>query len=191
MHTILRPLMFVPLLFVSLITFCQSKNLKAVELIQQQAEGKDSIVYVDSNYNYQVTVPKWWHLLATPEAAFGGTFPAVDSIENALVIKSFKKDKFKDLADFEDWVIRKYSLGQAFEWSNDSKFMLRKELTDFNGPGDAFKIQLLRFRQIYMCCYILTQTSSAYIWIDFTATNETYAKNFERFREVVSLFKKR
>jgi hypothetical protein len=131
----------------------------------------------------------WWHIRETPPNAFGGTFPAVDSIENALLIKCFPKESFKDLADFEDFVIKGYSIGQAPKWSAMHQLLLRKEVTDFKKLGNAYKVQMLMRGRIYECCYILTVSGSAYIWIDFTATGSTYPKNYDRFKEVVGLFK--
>ncbi len=140
--------------------------------------------------SYQVTIPLWWRIRETQHFMLGGTLPAIDSIENALFIKSFKKDQFKGITDFEKWVIRDYSMGQSPKWSSRQTILLKKEIPDFKELGNAFKVQLLWQPKMYDCCYILTETSSAYIWIDFTATSTTYAKNFEKLKQVVTSFKK-
>jgi len=111
------------------------------------------------------------------------------AIENALLIKCFKKEEYKDLTEFENWVVKDYSIGQSPKWSSQHKILLKKELTDFKYLGNSYKAQWLRGNKIYDCCYIITETST-YIWIDFTATNTTYPKNFDKFKEIVSLFKK-
>lgn len=186
------------ILISSLAGFCQTSPANSGEHINmlayvyglEQASGHDSIVHVDSAYGYQVTIPLWWRIRETQPFMLGGTFPAIDSIENALFFKCFKKDKFKDFADFENWVIKDYSLGQSPKWSSRQTVLLKKELPDFRNIGNAFKVQLLWTPKIYECCYVLTETSSAYIWIDFTATQATYPKNFEKFKEVLGLFKK-
>ena len=165
-------------------------NLPAYLIELEQMSGRDSIIHIDSTYGFQITIPKWWHIRETPLNLFGGTFPAVDSMENALLFKSFKKDEFKDLADFENWVVKDYSLGQSPQWSSQHKMLLKKELTDFKDLGNAYKVQMLRGNLIYDCCYIIAETSTSYIWIDFTATATTYPKNFDKFKEIVSLFKK-
>ncbi len=164
-------------------------NLGAYLIGLEQVMGKDSIVHADSAYGFQVTIPQWWHIKETPLDFFGGTFPAVDSIENALIFKCFEKTKFNNLGDFENWVIKDYSMGQKPKWSQEHTILLKKELDDFKQMGNAYKVQILRGNKIYHCCYIITQTDKAYVWIDFTATETTYPKNFERFKEVVSLFK--
>ncbi len=165
-------------------------NMLAYLYELEQIGGHDSIVHRDSTYSYQVTIPLWWRIRETQPFMLGGTFPAIDSIENALFFKCFKKDKFKDFADFENWVIKDYSLGQSPNWSSKQKVLLKKELPDFKEIGNAYKVQLLWTPKIYECCYVLTETSSAFIWIDFTATQTTYTKNFEKFKQVLSLFKK-
>lgn len=163
-------------------------NLPAYLIELRQITGEDSIVHTDNSYGFTITIPKWWRIRETPPYLFGGTFPAVNSIENALIFKCFKKDKFKDKEDLENWVIKSYSLGQTPDWSNQHKMLLRKELPDFKELGSSYKVQLLNGGLMYDCCYILTETSSAYIWIDFTATSTTYPKNFDKFKEIVSLF---
>lgn len=163
-------------------------NLPAYLIELMQVSGKDSIVHVDSTYSFKITIPKWWRIRETPMSLFGGTFPAIESIENALVFKCFKKNEYKSIEDFENWVIKDYSMGQTPKWSNQHKILLKKKLTEFQDLGSAYKTQILRGGKIYDCCYIITQTSSAYIWIDFTATAETYSKNFPKFKEVVSLY---
>ena len=165
-------------------------NMLAYLYELQQVSGHDSIVHIDSAYGYQVTIPIWWRIRETQPFMLGGTLPAIDSIENALFIKSFRKDQFKDITDFEKWVIRDYSMGQSPKWSSRQTVLLKKEIPDFKELGNAFKVQLLWQPKMYDCCYILTETSSAYIWIDFTATGTTYAKNFEKLKQVVNSFKK-
>ncbi len=165
-------------------------NLAAYLIQLQQISGKDSIIHVDSTYSFQITIPKWWRIRETAPNLFGGTFPTVDSIENALLFKCFKKDEFKSLSDFENWVVKDYSMGQTPKWSTKQTMLLKKKLEDFQNLGSAYKVQLLWSPKIYDCCYIITETRTAYIWIDFTATSTTYPKNYNRFKEVVSLFKK-
>lgn len=150
----------------------------------------DTVVHIDSTNGYSVAVPDWWNILETPPNFFGGIFPAVDSIENALIFKSFKKSKFKGLVDFENWVVNDYSTGQTPAWSNDHTMLLKKRLKDFQELGNTYKVQLIRGGKIYDCCYIITETNNAYIWIDFTATSTTYPKNFDKFKEIISTYKK-
>jgi hypothetical protein len=169
----------------SVVTNAQAEKLKI-----EQAAGKDSLQYMDTANAYQLTVPSWLHIIPTRASLFGGTFPAVDSIENALVIKSFSKEKIGSLENFEKWVIADYSMGQEPRWGDDVKILLKKKLTEFNTLGNAWKVQLIWGGLLYDCCYIITETSKAFLWIDFTATTTTYPVNFEKLKQVMGLFKR-
>jgi hypothetical protein len=165
------------------------RNAQSEKLMAEQAAGKDSLLYTDTVNAYQLIVPSWLHIMQTRASLFGGTFPAVDSIENALVIKSFRKEKIGSIGNFEKWVIADYSMGQAPRWGDDVKILLKKKITEFNETGNAWKVQLIWGGRLYDCCYIIAETSKAFLWIDFTATSTTYPVNFEKLKQVVSLFK--
>ena len=149
-----------------------------------------SQTHVDTVHGYQIQVPNWWTIRETPAYMFGGTLPAVDDIENALIFKCFSKEDIKDMAEFESWVITGYTMGQSPRWSSQHKFLLRKKLEDFKEIGSAYKVQMMKGNKIFDCCYIMIETSKAYIWIDFTATSTTYPVNWDKFKEIVSSFKK-
>lgn len=146
--------------------------------------------HVDSTYGYKITIPDWWTIRETPPGMFGGTFPAIESVENALIFKSFDKAAHKNFADFEKWVIKDYSMGQSPKWSTQHIILLKKELDDFKETGNAYKVQLMRGNKMYDCCYLLVETAKAFVWIDFTATSTTYTKNWDKFKEVVNSFTK-
>ncbi len=160
-------------------------------IYQQESLKSDSIIYTDTVHGYELVIPLWWKIKETKAFMFGGTFPAIGSVENALLFKSFDKEEFSDINDFENWVIRDYSIGKPFKWSSQHFFMLRKELNDFNEIGNSFWLQLIRGNKIYNCCYILFETSKSYVWVDFTSTSDTYDKNFPLLKDVMSIFKKK
>lgn len=168
----------------------QTANAEHFNLLSVQYPAGDSTQHVDSTYNFKLVVPDWWNIRETPSNFFGGTFPAIDGIENALLLKCFDKAKFKSISDFENWVIKDYSMGQSPKWSSQHTILLKKALADFKELGNSYKVQLMKGGTMYDCCYILTETSTAYIWIDFTATSTTYPKNFEKFKEIINLFKR-
>jgi hypothetical protein len=157
----------------------------------EQLTGKDSIVHEDSVYSYKITIPAWWHILeASSPNAFGGTFPAVDGIENAMVIKAFLKTDYDNVRAFENWLFDNFNPLNKSSLNNNPKLLLKKQLNDFKNIGKAYKVQLLNGRLIYHCRYVIVETKTAYLWIDFTATQTTYDKNFPKFTELMSLFSK-
>jgi hypothetical protein len=67
--------------------------------------------------------------------------------------------------------------------------MGKKELGKYNDIGDSYKVYLMRDNLLYHCEYVLVETKSAFLWIDYTSTQETFDKNFAKFLEFMSGFK--
>lgn len=163
--------------------------LIVASVFSQNSPGK-SPWRIDSVHGYKVKIPAWWKAKETNAFTFGGTFPAIDSVENALFIKIVEKSKFSTLRDFENWVIASYSVGQSPEWSPKVKILLRKNLPDFKRIGNAYRAQFMMGRNIFDCCYVMLEGKNCYIWIDFTATSKTYPVNFPKFTEIINTFQK-
>jgi len=187
-------------IFFSAISYCQTVDSSKIkrgsfdtydELRQKQSKDSlEKLSYLDSTFNYQVEIPNWLNLRETGTVyAFGGTLPAINGIENALIIKAFDKIKFPTYLDFKKFIIEDLSLGQSPKWSTSHKFMGKKELGKYNNIGDSYKAYFMRGNLLYHCEYVLVETKSAYLWIDFTATQETFDKNFAKFEEFMRGFK--
>jgi len=156
---------------------------------KQKAADIDKLTYLDSTFNFQVQVPNWLNLRETGTTyAWGGTLPAVESIENAILIKIFDKSDYKSLTDFKKYIIGELVFGQSPNWSNSHKFMGKKDLGKYKNIGDAYKIYLLQGKIMYHCEYILLETKTAYLWIDFTSTPTTFDINIGKFEEFMSSF---
>lgn len=175
---------------VSLVTFAQKKaNSNISILISKQKSGEDQIKYSDSTFGYSVIVPKWWAIKETPSPNFfGGTFPEIEKSESALLFKSFEKEKFKTLDNFQKWVITGYRSGDIPKWSDSQKVLYIKNLSDFSAIGQAFKVQLKSEDTFYNSCYIIVETSRSFLWIDLTAKRETYDVDFKKFEKLMSQF---
>lgn len=164
-------------------TFSDYQDLKK----KTDSLGINELYYIDSTYNYKVIVPKWLKLIETKsDFAWGGTLPAVAKIENAILIKSFQKSKFKSLKEFREYIIEDLSFGQYPPWSKIHQFVGKNELEDFKQIGKSYRVFMRNNNLIYHCCYVLCETKTAYLWIDFTATPETYEKNFGKFKEFIA-----
>lgn len=165
-------------------------NLVAYLYELRQIQGEDNIEHTDSTRNYKINIPLWWKIRETPNGdLFGGTFPPVKGIENALLLKSFPKEQFQNLDDFENWVIKDYKTGDTPEWSDSHKILLKKQDGEFSKIGKSYFVQLMRGGRLYHCRYIVIETSKTYLWIDFTATQETYDVNFKKLKELMDGFK--
>lgn len=161
----------------------------SLQVISKQKSGDDQIKYVQSTYGYSVMIPKWWEIKETPSPNFfGGTFPKIDQSEGALLFKAFEKEKFKTLQNFENWVIEGYRSGDSPKWSNDHMVLFKKDLSEFADIGKAYKVQLKTNDVFYNSCYIIVETSQAFLWVDLTATRETYDANFKKLEKIMLEF---
>ena len=157
---------------------------------KQTKDGVEKITYLDSIFNFQVEIPDWLNLKETGTVyVFGGTLPVVDGIENAIIIKVFDKAKFPTQLDFKKFIVEDLVFGQSPKWSSSHKFMGKKELGKYNDIGDCYKVYLMRGNLLYHCEYVLVETKSAYLWIDYTSTEDTFDKNFAKFEEFMRGFK--
>jgi len=161
------------------------------ELRDKQYKAEiETLTYVDSTFNFQITVPNWLYLRETGSVyIWGGTLPAVEGIENAIAIKSFDKEGCESLSDFKKYVVDDLVVGQSPPWSNSHIFMGRKNLEKHRNIGEAYKVYWIRGKLMYHCEYVLLETTTAYLWIDFTATPETFDKNIDKFDEFMNGFK--
>ncbi|HEY8896467.1 MAG TPA: hypothetical protein VIM79_16690 [Niastella sp.] len=182
------------------VCFCQITDTSKVkrstfdtykELRKKQAENNiEKLTYLDSTFNYQVEVPDWLNVRETGTAyAFGGTLPPIDGCENAILVKAFDKEQYPTLLDFKKFIVEDLVFGKSPQWSDTHKFMGKKELGKYNTLGDAYKVYMMRGNLMYHCEYVLVETRTAYLWIDYTATKETFERNFPKFKEFMSGFK--
>jgi hypothetical protein len=161
------------------------------ELRTKQKELEiDKLTYLDSTFNFQVNVPNWLHLKDTKSVfVWGGTLPAVEGIENAIVIKAFQKSDYKSLKDFKSYLVEGLEFGRPVRWSQSHLFMGKKPLGRYKNIGEAYKVYIMQRGLLYHCEYILLETKTAYLWIDFTSTETTFDKNIDKFEEFMSGFK--
>lgn len=161
------------------------------DLQNKQKEARvDTLTYVDSTFKFQVKVPKWLKLMETGTIyAWGGMLPATKGIENAIVIKIVDKKEFKSFKEFTGFVIDDVGFGQMPKWSNSHKSVGKKVLDSFNNIGPTYKVYWMQGRLMYHCEYVLLETETAYLWIDFTATAETFDTNISKFEEFLTGFK--
>lgn len=163
-------------------TYQQLKELKAQDSAAQ-------LTYNNPALKYKVDIPAWLNLRETGSPyVFGGTFPVIDSCENAVVVKAFPKEKFPSYEAFKDFVVEGQKFGHPFSWSNAHIFYGKTYLGKSGNIGDSYKVYLFLQQLLYDCKYVLAETPSAYLWIDFTATRQTYEKNLPKFEEFLSGF---
>jgi len=188
------------LLLVPILTYGQVKDStitvhEQFDTFEELKEKKkkaniDILTYLDSTFNFQVSVPNWLTLFETKSNyAWGGTLPETKGIVNAILIKSFDKKDYPSLMEFKKYIIEDISFGQTAKWSEKHKFMGKKELESYHNIGQTYKVYWMIGNLMYHCEYVLLETKTAYLWIDFTSTKETFDINVLKFEEFLNGFK--
>ncbi|HBX52832.1 MAG: hypothetical protein A2275_13610 [Bacteroidetes bacterium RIFOXYA12_FULL_35_11] len=167
-------------------------NMWAYLITMMQQSGRDSIPHVDSTYTYSLIIPKWYTVRETNEKnILGGTFPALNNIQSALIFKSFlRKFEIRSFEDFENWVILETQMGKHPTWSNTHIILEKNEDDLFSDIGKAYRVKMERLGFFYRCEYILVETSKSYVWIDFTSPDESFDEDLLKLKEILKTFKK-
>lgn len=160
-----------------------------IKLFSQEVK-KDLIttktaVHIDSTLGYQVVIPDWLELNENPLNGFwGGGFPAVGGVSNALYIKGFDKSKFDSFEKFVEVYITGNKFGKTTLYSKNHKWYGYNP-RDLKKVNNGITCRVFTFFQnnIYHHQFVLLESKTSYIWIQFTATPDTYDVNLPRFNE--------
>ncbi|WP_053975910.1 hypothetical protein [Mangrovimonas xylaniphaga] len=138
---------------------------------------------------YKIEIPDWWNVSEIIDANnISGTLPLLDSKKDNISIRSFNKSEFINYENFENWVIKKYGIGQPPDWSLEDRILSTIKTFDFENLGTTYKTKILNNGREVLCCYILIETSTSYIWVNFKSTETTYTRNFKKLDYLMSTF---
>jgi hypothetical protein len=141
---------------------------------------------IDSALNYEVKIPGWLHLNETGSPnAFGGTLPAVNGIENAIAVRGYSKAQFKSFAEFKYVFLTGNKFGEPTKFDNEQIWYGQNELMEIEN-GVKQKVFISWQNKIYFNLFVLLQTKTAYLLVQFVATSETYDINISKFNEFLS-----
>lgn len=152
--------------------------------LDSRAEGKD-LQYVDSANKYTLTIKEWFNITESPASdVYIGTLPDIDNIQNAILVKKFKKADYTSFSDFNEKILPGgLKVGDRI---GGGTFLLKKELPKPSKVnGMSYKIQVMRGSTIYDSHYTSIETGACYLLVIFTATPETFALNEPRFLEFI------
>ena len=142
--------------------------------------------YIDSTFSYRVTVPSWLTLIETNDPMlFGGIFPEVDGVENAVLIRGFSKSEFKNFAEFKDIYLTGNRFGQPVKWGSEQIWYGQNDLVNIT-DGVKQKVFIMWKNLIYHNQFVLLESQTAFLWIQFTASPETYDQNIGKFNEFMN-----
>jgi hypothetical protein len=164
------------------------KGYDDVEDLKTQIEENEivELQYIDSTFSYLVTVPNWLTLIETNDPVlFGGVLPEVNGVENAILIKGFSKSEFKNFAEFKDIYLTGNKFGQPVKWGSEQSWFGQKDLINIT-DGVKQKVFIMWGKLIYHNQFILLESETAFLWIQFTASPETYDQNIGKFDEFMS-----
>ena len=175
----MKKLILFLLFFSTSVVFSQIDSTKTIK------ENLKNDVYNDVSKGYSIEKPSWLKLMNTNNPdLWGGIFPALHGIENAVLITGFDKSKFKDFEDFEYTYITGNVFGKPTLYSDNHVWYGRNEydLKKIKN-GVSSRVFIFYKNKIYHNQYVLIETKKAYLFINFTATPETYKENLVKFDE--------
>jgi len=141
---------------------------------------------MDSVLNYKVKIPGWLHLIETGSATmFGGTLPAVNNIENAIMVQGFSKSDFKSFDEFKFVFLTGNRFGEPAKFDKEQIWYGQNNLLEVDN-GVKQKVFIYWQNKIYHNQFVLLQSNTAYILIKFVATLESYDINISKFDEFLA-----
>ena len=157
---------------------------------QSNETNEQNNKHTDTEFSYEAGIPDWLNIRETGDPKlWGGSLPAVDGIENAIVISAYYKNEFKSFTDFKNKIIEKDVMGRPTQMSSSHIFMGKKVLDEIEGIGPAYIQYHMWNNYLYACQFVLCETKTAYLLINFAATSKTYYINLEKFEAFIKGFK--
>jgi len=164
------------MLFYTAITFINCSNGKEIKSFP--------------NAGYEINIPEWAEKKLNDN--FYISFPIINSNEDRVSFRSFEKSKYSSFENFENWVIKKYRIGQHPDWSIFDRILSIEKNDDFGNLGNSYQTRILLNKggKEIKCCYVLFETNESYVWINYISTQDTYDKNYAKFAQLVNSTKK-
>jgi hypothetical protein len=167
----------------------ETRNKQKSQFRDLNHSQADTLFYIDSVFNFQVRIPKWLTLKETnSRSLWGGVLPEIDGIENAILIKSFYKSEFSSFEAFKEIYLTGNKFGKPAKFSKEHLWYGQHPPIEID-KGVRQKVFLAWKNKIYYNEFVLIETKSAYLWIQFTSTQGTYDQNISKFNEFMDSFK--
>jgi len=145
--------------------------------------------YCDSLSKYEIEIPNWLTLKETNNVSmWGGLFPAINGIENAFLITSYPKKKYDSFNDFKRIYLAGNVFGKPTLYSSEHIWYGQHKIENIEN-GVQQRVFIFWKNHIYHDKFVLIETPSSYLWIQFTSTPDTYDKNIAKFEELMKGFK--
>jgi len=138
----------------------------------------ESFTVNDTNHGVQFILPFWLNVGDYYNYYLVGVFPDINNISNALSLSFIPKSNFKSYKKFIDNSIKNESIEKYTKVAVNENGLVYYQVVNKN-KGNYF-----------YCQYGFMELLDYYVFINFTATKNTYDRNLERFYEFANSIKK-
>jgi len=140
--------------------------------------------------HFSFVVPDYLNVAkSNDETLWSATFPDVDNIKNAIVIRMIKKeDGYESFEEFNKDVLPQ---GKSGEEDGQMTLLLKEELENIgviNGKSVKFQWIPKGFTRMYHSKKVTFETKTHYCLVMFNATPDTYEGNIKRFDAFLKMF---
>ena len=152
-------------------------------------DNKDLVVDYEKEH-FSFVVPDYLNVVASNDPSlWSASFPDVNGIKNAIVVRIVEKDGYES---FEDFTTKELPQGKMGEDDGRMTLLLKEELENIgevNGKSVRFQYMPKGTMRLYHAKKVTFETKTHYGLVMFNATPETYEGNVKRFDEFLKTFK--
>ncbi|MGH1383199.1 hypothetical protein [Kordia sp.] len=153
-------------------------------------EKDEDLVVNYENEHFQFTVPDYLNVIEMNAVTiWSASFPDVNNVKNAVVIRMVKKEAYESLKAFNKDVFPQGKMGDE---DDRMKLLLKEELEntgEINGKSMRFQYMPKGTMRLYHAKKVTFETKTHYVMIMFNATPSTYEGNVKRFDAFLETFK--
>jgi hypothetical protein len=156
----------------------------SIDFLKRRVLNTDDEDLVENyeNAHFKFTVPDYLNVLKSNDKnMWAASFPDVNNVKNAVVIRIIKKEEYDSFEAFNKEVLPQGKLGDQ---DDRMKLLLKEELENvgqINGKSLRFQYMPKGTVRLYHAKKVTFQTKSHYGLVFFNATAATYAGNIDRF----------
>ncbi len=165
----------------------QEDSLDALHELRWK-QHKAGLTYTDTTYNFQFRIPHWMEE-GNERGAIGwiGVMPPYDGYAT-IGVEVYYKEDHASFDAFKKLMAEDVTVGQPVPWYYHDTCTSKKDLGRYKDFGPTCEVRYGR-KYLQRSQYVLAETPTAYLRIEYEATEDTYEMNLPRFHEFMSGFK--
>lgn len=156
----------------------------SIDFLRRRVLNTDDEDLVENyeNAHFKFTVPDYLNVIKSNDKnMWTASFPDVNNVKNAVVIRIIEKEKYESFEAFNKEVLPQGKIGDE---DDRMKLLLKEELKNvgqINGKSLRFQYMPNGTMRLYHAKKVTFETKTHYGFIFFNATTETYVTNINRF----------